>query len=85
MDPETQKLLRQNLKLSRENNEILTKIYSSHKRARVWSFIKALVWIALLFGAYYLVAPYVENLTDAYRSMLEALQKFQEARDAFRF
>jgi hypothetical protein len=63
---ELKELLEENIKISRDNNEILTKLYRSYQRGRLvkiiyWSFI-----ILVTFGAYYLIQPYIEMLGQAY-------------------
>ncbi len=85
MDPDTQKMIREILRLSRENNEMIEKIFKANRRARLWSFLKALVTVALLLGAYYTIAPFIDNLTDAYTGFMEQIQKIGEVRNSLPF
>jgi hypothetical protein len=85
MDPDTQKMIRETLRLSRENNEMLHKMRSAQKRAAFWRFVKFIITAGLLLGAYYLIAPLIENLTDAYSGFMDQIQKVGEARDRLPF
>lgn len=85
MDQETEKIIKENLRLARENNQLLKKLVSAHRRARAWAIIKMLFTIALLFGAYYLIAPLIDNLTDAYTGFMEQIQKVGEVRNNLPF
>jgi len=85
MDQETQKMIKESLRLSRESNEMVRKMYIAQRRERFWRFMKTLLIIALLFGAYYMVAPLINNLTDAYTGVLESFNKIQGARNSLTF
>lgn len=59
-------LLEENLRVNRENNAMLSKLYRSYRRSQ---FVKYLYWglvIALTLGAYYLIQPYIDQLGQAY-------------------
>lgn len=85
MTPEQEKMLREVLRLSRENNEMIEKLFKANRRARLWSFLKAIITVALLLGAYYTIAPFIDNLTDAYTGFMEQLQKIGEVRSSLPF
>jgi hypothetical protein len=85
MTPEQEKMLREALRLSRENNEMIEKLFKANRRARLWSFLKAIITVALLLGAYYTIAPFIDNLTDAYTGFMEQLQKIGEVRSSLPF
>ncbi|MBI2046513.1 MAG: hypothetical protein HYT28_03805 [Parcubacteria group bacterium] len=66
MDPEAQKLLKQNLLLSEENNKILKRLQSNMRWGR---FMHAVYWIIIIgsaFGAYYFVQPYIDQIIQMY-------------------
>ena len=66
MDLEIQKLLKQNLELSEENNKMLKRLQSNMRWGR---FFHALYWIIILgsaFGAYYFVQPYIDQIMNIY-------------------
>lgn len=85
MDPDTQKMIRETLRLSRENNEMLHKMRSAQKRAAFWRFVKLLISIGLFILAYRFVMPYVNDLRDSYESARSSLEQIQEARDRLPF
>ncbi len=64
MDPEAKNLLEANLELSKENNRILRKLKRYHTRSTMFTVVKFLVIIGLMFGAYYYVSPYVNKLSE---------------------
>jgi len=85
MDPDTQKMIRETLRLSRENNEMLHKMRSAQKRAAFWRFVKLLISIGLFILAYRFIMPYVNDLRDSYESTRSSLEQIQEARDRLPF
>lgn len=85
MDPDTQKMIRETLRLSRENNEMLHKMRSAQKRAAFWRFVKLLISIGLFILAYRFIMPYVNDLRDSYESARSSLEEIQEARDRLPF
>lgn len=85
MDPDTQKMIRETLRLSRENNEMFHKMRSAQKRAAFWRFVKLLISIGLFILAYRFIMPYVNDLRDSYESARSSLEQIQEARDRLPF
>ncbi|MEQ1500283.1 MAG: hypothetical protein ABL917_02860 [Parcubacteria group bacterium] len=66
MSPEEKELLKRSIALSEENNDILRSIQRSMRLAR---FMSILYWVFIIgsaVGAYYIVQPYVEQLTQIY-------------------
>ena len=66
MDPDIKNLLEENLRLSKENNELLLKV----RRVQRWSQISRIFyWIIIIgisFGAFYFIQPYIGNLLNVY-------------------
>jgi hypothetical protein len=85
MDPDTQKMIRETLRLSRENNEMLHKMRGAQKRAAFWRFVKLLISIGLFILAYRFIMPYVNDLRDSYESARSSLEEIQEVRDRLPF
>lgn len=75
-------LLREIHKLTKENNRMLHKLESDAKRARFWKTLRVAFIVALLLGAYYLIQPFIENLTKAYASIQNSFQELQETKDS---
>ncbi len=74
-------LLREIHKLTKENNTMLHKLTKDARRARFWKTLRIAFVLALLFGAYYLVQPFIDNLTDAYASIQDSFEQLQETKD----
>jgi len=85
MDPDTQKMLRETLRISRENNEMLHKMRGAQKRAAFWRFIKMLFSLSLLILTYYYLAPYVQSVKESYDSVRASISDIQDARDKLPF
>lgn len=69
MSPEEKALLVKTAKLAEENNSILRKMRFG---GRVRAALHALYWviiIALSFGAYYFIEPYVKELVGVYSEL----------------
>jgi len=66
MTPEDRELLRRNVALSEENNDMLRGIQSSLRLSR---FISTVYWVVIIgsaIGAFYFVKPYIQQAEDIY-------------------
>ncbi len=66
MSPEEKELFKRSIALAEENNDILRSMQRSMRLAR---FMSMLYWVFIIgsaVGAYYLVQPYIEQLTEIY-------------------
>jgi hypothetical protein len=66
MDPEVKRLLEENLKLSKENNELLIKVHNIQRWQQITRYIYWILIIAVSFGALYYLKPYLGNLMNLY-------------------
>ncbi len=66
MTPEEKELLKRSVALSEENNNILRSMRRSMRLSKFFSIIYYMVIIGSVVGAYYLVQPYINAITDAY-------------------
>ena len=66
MSPEENELLRRNIALTEENNDMLRSIQRSMRLGRAMTLIYWLFIIGSAVGAYYLIQPYVNQITEAY-------------------
>ena len=73
-DDEIKNLMEANLELSKENNKILRKLKRYHTRSVMLTVAKFIVVIALLYGAYYYISPFIAKLSE----FLPALTKVDE-------
>ena len=65
---ELEVLVRRNLELAKENNELLRKMH----RAAMWGVAFKLLWLAVIIGVpialyYYFLMPYYESLSEGYQ------------------
>lgn len=77
MTPEEKQLLEETLALARENNVILSRMQRSQ---RVTTAIKVLYWVVILalsFGAYWLIQPYVDTLKSSLGNVGELTKYYQ--------
>lgn len=77
------KMLRELHRLTKENNTMLHKLHRDAKRSRMWRTLRIIVTLALLFGAYYFVQPFIQNLTNAYTSIQQSFEDIQKTRNDF--
>lgn len=66
MDPELKNLLEENLKLSKENNKLLLKIYGIQRWIQITRILYWIIIIGVSFGAFYYIKPFVGNLFNVY-------------------
>jgi hypothetical protein len=66
MDPELKNLLEENLKLSKENNVILLKLYKIQRWVQITRILYWVVIIGVSFGAFYYIKPFLGNLLNVY-------------------
>ena len=66
MTPEEKSLLERTYALSEENNQLLKSIRRSGRVRTVFHILYWAIILALSFGAYYLVQPYVTTLLGAF-------------------
>lgn len=81
MEHNDNSLLREIHKLVKENNTMLHKMERNARRTRFWRTLRLAIMAGLLFGAYYLVQPFIDNLTNAYSSIQNSFEQLQETRD----
>lgn len=66
MDPESKRLLEENLALTQENNKMLHTLKSAMLWSRVMSVLYWVLIIGSALGAYYFVQPYIDQLLEVY-------------------
>jgi len=66
MDPDVKKLLEANLKLTKENNELLKKVRGFQKWSQITRFMYWFVIIGIAVGSFYFIQPYFSNILNIY-------------------
>lgn len=82
MDSSEERLLKEVHKITKENHIMIEKLNRDARRGRFWRTVKTIVTLAFLFGAYYLVQPLIQNLTNAYTSIQNGFEEIQKSREA---
>jgi len=78
MEPEVKQLLEENLRLSKENNELLLKIHKIQKWDQIMRVGYYVVLILVALGALYFIKPFLSSLLSVYGvdpSSLDSLMK----------
>lgn len=79
MDSELKELIKQNLAISRETNELLHKINTAQKWARFFRIFYWLVIIGLSLGLYYYLQGPLEQLLGSYKGLIDGVDKVQKS------
>jgi len=66
MDEETKKLLEENLTLTRENNQMLSKLVLYQKWNQIYRVAYWAIIILSTLGAFYFLQPYLSSLIGVY-------------------
>ncbi len=83
MNPEDRRLLLKSIELGEENNAILRRL---QRTARWGTFFKVFYWtviIAISFGTYFFLQPYVEKLQQVYGNNVQTITNLKQAFDKF--
>ena len=78
MDPESKRLLENNLELSQENNKMLHKVRRVQQWEAFWRWLKLLAIIGIALGSFYYIQPYVDKLVNLYNSVAGVEQKVND-------
>ncbi len=79
MNPDERKLLSETYELAKENNEILRKMRRAARWARGFRIFYWTVIIVLSVGAYYVIQPYVDQLTSVYGTLKTQIDNIHKA------
>ncbi len=79
MNEEMQDLIKENIRLTRENNRLLRKLW----RAELWSFWSKMIFIAIMVGVPVLVYRYyladvVQDLWHTYDQLLHGVEQLEQ-------
>ncbi len=74
MNEQEKNLLEQTYKLTKENNEMLHKVYRGQRRALVFRVVYWIIILGFFYGAYVYVEPYIKKVITVYSSTNQSLQ-----------
>jgi len=69
MDPEDKKIIRRNLKIAEENQEVLRKMRRGQFLGNLARIFYWIIIIGASFGTYYFLQPYIDTLKDFYMNI----------------
>ncbi len=78
MDPETKRLLEENLALTKETNHLMKKIVSAQRWGRVFHVLYWVLIIGASVGAYYFIQPYLQLVLGNYDAIMKGLDNVQK-------
>ena len=78
MESGEERLIKETLELSRENNKILRKIQGSMRWGRFFKFAYWLIIIGSAAGAYYFLQPFIESSRETLQTLNTDIQMVQD-------
>lgn len=69
MDPESKKLLEENLALTKENNNMLRHIRRVQRWGTIWLALKVVIIVGIALGSFYFLEPYINKIKDTWGFM----------------
>ncbi len=81
MDQEVKQLLEENLKLSKENNELLLKIRSVQRWSQITRVFYWFLIIGVSIGAFYFIKPYLGNLLNVYTGGVSGINNVNDIKN----
>ncbi len=82
MEPSTQKLLEEILKVSRENNRLLHKIHRTMRWGRILRMVYWLIIIGSMLGLLYYFQPFIDSVIETIKQFGANIDKVQGALDS---
>ena len=75
MDEETKKLLREDVEITKENNQLLNKLVSYQRWARWLNVSKWVIVVAITLGTLYYVQPMLDGALNYYKTILDTVSE----------
>lgn len=79
MDQELKVLLEENLRVNKANNDILVKMERAQRWGRIFKVVYWSVILATVFGVYYYLQPFIEQLLGTYSDLLSGVDSMKSA------
>lgn len=79
MDEYAKELLRKNLEASQESLKILKKMRRASAFGTVFKIVKFIVIVALSYGAYYYIEPYLRGVVDMLSNISQGAGQIKQA------
>lgn len=75
---ENQRLLLENLELSRKNARKIAHIHSGIKRSRIWKFLYWLIIIVIGVWGYVILKPRIDSVMESYNKLQDQISETKE-------
>ena len=79
MDEELNSLVKENLRLTKETNELLHKMNNAQRWGRFFKIFYWMVILGLSFGVYYYLQGPLEQLLGTYKGLIGGVDKIQKS------
>lgn len=79
LEPQEKAMLEKALDLAEKNNKIITKMYHAQRVARVFHILYWVLVIGSAVGAYYVIQPYIEGITDGFSENVDKVKHVFES------
>lgn len=84
MDQRERAMLEESLRLSRENNELIRKLYSGYRWGRLFRVAYWVIIVGVAIGAFYFIQPFIERLSQAAEQIHEGVNSSKDAIETFK-
>ncbi len=81
MDPETKKILDEEIMLSKENNVMLKKLVRSQKMMTIYRIVYWSIIILSTVGVYYFIQPFLSSITSIYTGGESAMTSLSDIKN----
>jgi len=80
MNDEDRELLKVAVKLSEDNNRMLSKLYRNYWWSRFWQLAYYVVVVGLIFGGYIAIQPYLGTIKQVYSDLINKVEAVKNIR-----
>ena len=81
MDEEDLKLVKQTLRLAKENNKMLRQIRGAQKREHLFKILKWIIIISLGVGTFYFIQPYIDLVKQVSIDVTESVESIKNIKN----
>ena len=78
MPDEEKEILEQTYELAKDTNDKVSRLYRSYKWGRAFKIFYWVAIIGLSLGAYWLIQPYIEQLSQVYGGLSDTVNKIHD-------
>lgn len=69
MDKELKEILERHEKMLKENNQLLHKMHRFNVRQIFWKWVRRIIILLLMLGAYWAIKPFIDNLNNSIKEV----------------